>query len=260
MQELTKKVKDSGVLEIRQRMGQISGGCILDVGTWQGDFIGTLMKSLKDYKEFVGIDISAKDLEVARESYQGKPVRFEVMNAEDMTFDDGSFDTVCISYSLHHLESVGAVLEEILRVLRPGGHLIVQEEYSDGDQSDAQRTEILIHHLDSRVDRMNGIPHVETFSRQKLIDIVNDLGMSKVETYESTNSLKCLFCKSMKECEDPKSERSIKLGLNGIDRILESAKDLSSFRDIGREAEHLRERAKRFGFESSSQLFFICVK
>ena len=53
MQNLTASIRNSGALEIRNRLGLISGGKILDVGTQQGSFISTLMKSLKDYESMV---------------------------------------------------------------------------------------------------------------------------------------------------------------------------------------------------------------
>ncbi|MHA2190799.1 MAG: class I SAM-dependent methyltransferase [Candidatus Thorarchaeota archaeon] len=200
MQGLTESIRNSGVLEIRNRLESMSAGKVLDIGTQHGDFISAMMKSMKNYEAFVGIDISEKDLEKARESFPDVPVEFELMNAEELSFDDDSFDTVCLSYSLHHLENVEVVLREMMRVLKPGGHLIVQELFSDDDQSEAKITDILAHQLDARLDRMSGIPHFEAYSRQQLKDIVNRLGMSRVEVYESTWPLKCLDCDNMQKC------------------------------------------------------------
>jgi SAM-dependent methyltransferase len=238
----------------------MSGGKVLDIGTQHGDFISAMMKSMKNYEAFVGIDISEKDLEKARESFRDDPVEFELMNAEELLFDDDSFDTVCLSYSLHHLENVQVVLQEMMRVLRPGGHLIVQEMFSDDDQSDAKLTQILTHHLDAKLDRMSGIPHFEAFSRQQLKDIVNGLGMSRVEFYESTWPLKCLDCDDMQKCEDPKSEYNMEHGREDINESLQRAKDHSSTDDIQNEAELLLQRLESTGYHNASQLFFICEK
>ncbi|MHA1905419.1 MAG: class I SAM-dependent methyltransferase, partial [Candidatus Thorarchaeota archaeon] len=121
MQSLTESIRNSGLLDIRNRLESISGGKVLDIGTQHGDFIRAMMKSMKNYEAFVGIDISEKDLEEkdlekARESFPDDPVEFELMNAEALSFDDDSFDTVCLSYSLHHLENVEVVLREMMRV------------------------------------------------------------------------------------------------------------------------------------------------
>lgn len=259
-QDLTAKLQNSGVLQIRERLGQISGGKVLDIGTGQGDFIDVLMKSLRDYDSFVGIDVSENDLQMANNKFQGAAVRFEIMNAGEMSFQDCSFDTVCMSYLLHHLEKMEIVLENARRVLKPGGYLIIQEVISSRDQSKARHNCIAIHHLKARVDRLNGISHSDTLSRRQLTSMVDQLRLRAVETFESTDSLKCLFCDNMKECEDPRSEYNIKHGIIEIDDILKKAAGLSILDGIQQEAEYLKERVRKTGFESASQLFFICKK
>jgi ubiquinone/menaquinone biosynthesis C-methylase UbiE len=256
---LTESIKNSGVLEIQDRLSSISGGRILDVGTQHGDFISTLMKSMKDYESFVGVDIVEKDLEKAREAINDISVTFELMNAEELTFDDESFDIVCLSYSLHHLENVTTVLGEMVRVLKPGGYLIVQEMFSDDDQSDAQLTATLIHHLEGRLDRLNGIPHHETYSRKQLNDVIKKLGLSRVEVFESIWGLKCLYCENLNTCENPKDERNIKSGGGVIGEVLERARSQGA-EEIQHEAELLLERVEKTGYQSASILFFICAK
>ena len=136
--DLPDGLRESGAIEVREKLGTTSGGDILDVGTEKGDFIDTLMKTLSGYNSFVGIDISADDLKKARKKFKDAPVGFMEMNAEKMSFPDNHFDTVCISYSIHHLENIDTVLAEMYRVLRPGGNFIIQELYSDGEQTKAR--------------------------------------------------------------------------------------------------------------------------
>ncbi|MHA2209223.1 MAG: hypothetical protein ACXABV_08650 [Candidatus Thorarchaeota archaeon] len=57
--DLPDGLRESGAIEVREKLGTISGGDILDVGTQEGDFINTLIKTLRGYNSFVGIDISA---------------------------------------------------------------------------------------------------------------------------------------------------------------------------------------------------------
>ena len=121
MQALSEGMRKSGAVEICQRLGEISGGKVLDVATSQGSFIGTMMNALKDYDSFIGIDISHDDLEKARSEFVDKPVEFEIMNAEELNFPDDSFDTVCLSYSIHHLKNSKQV------VLIKGNHDTILE-------------------------------------------------------------------------------------------------------------------------------------
>jgi ubiquinone/menaquinone biosynthesis C-methylase UbiE len=103
----------------------------LDVATGRGGFIDTLIKTLKAYDSFVGIDYypsneSREGMESAKRRFAGKPVQFLEMNAESLGFEDESFDTVCISHSLHHLASIDKVMTEMKRVLKKGGNFILQ--------------------------------------------------------------------------------------------------------------------------------------
>lgn len=77
-----------------------------------------------------GIDISPLAIELAREHARERGVddrtRFEVMNAEALAFPDASFDRVCGSGVLHHLD-LDRAYAEIARVLRPGGRAAFYE-------------------------------------------------------------------------------------------------------------------------------------
>jgi ubiquinone/menaquinone biosynthesis C-methylase UbiE len=69
-----------------------------------------------------GIDISPGAIEAARRaaSSSGERAQFLVMNAENLQFADQSFDVICGSGILHHLDLAKAY-SEIRRVLRRGG-------------------------------------------------------------------------------------------------------------------------------------------
>lgn len=94
---------------------------VLEFGCGPGGVVGYLKSTARS---LVGIDVSPVAIEMARDWASGvagdAPVRFETMNAEAMTFEDASFDLVCGSGILHHLD-LEAGLVEVRRVLRPGG-------------------------------------------------------------------------------------------------------------------------------------------
>lgn len=76
----------------------------------------------------IGVDISPVAIELARKnaSDRGLDVTFTVMNAESLDFADGSFDLVCGSAILHHLDMARG-LAEVRRVLKPGGRAVFLE-------------------------------------------------------------------------------------------------------------------------------------
>jgi SAM-dependent methyltransferase len=258
MESLPDWLRTSGAPEIRKKLGEISGGRILDVATCSGDFIDTLMKMLKNYDCFVGVDISRKDLESAKKRFKGQPVEFLETDARYLEFEDNSFDTVCMSYSLHHLEDIGRVLAEMKRVLKPEAYFVVQEEFSDGGQNEAQKTDILRHHWDSEIDSLLGVIHHKTYPKQKIKDMIDGLRLSGLETFESAQAVKCLICDRNFECQG--KESSVDEFARWIDdnlRRLDKQVDLQVLDRLRKEGEELKERMRKYGSANPSSLFFI---
>ena len=77
----------------------------------------------------VGIDAAAKMIHVARKKRGSQNCRFEVMAAEDLSFENQSFDAVVSSLFFHHvpLDLKEEALTESYRVLRPGGRLVIAD-------------------------------------------------------------------------------------------------------------------------------------
>lgn len=247
----------SGALAIAECLSRISGGRVLDVGTGKGNFIETLMKALKSYDSFVGIDLASEDLEKAQEAFQKQPVQFMEMDAEKLDFTDASFDTVCIANSLHHLANAPKVLSEMNRVLKPGGHFLVEEMYRDGKQTDAQHTDILEHHWTAKIDRVQGITHHETMTHNQIVKMLKALHFTTLEVFDSSRRVYCLFCSQRFECEDPKSESIIDSFLKGIDKTLNRLKSSKRLPEIVAEAEKLKLRAKETGVAGASIVFAV---
>jgi ubiquinone/menaquinone biosynthesis C-methylase UbiE len=259
LEDLPETFRASGALEIGKRLHKISGGKVLDVATGSGNLVEALMKILKDYDSFIGIEISKKELESARKKFEGQRTEFLEMDAEHLKFRDNFFDTVCISYSLHHLDNTGRVLAEMKRVLKPDGYLLVQESFSDGEQNEAQKTHILQHHWNAEIDSLLGTVHNRTYSRQKIKDVVERLRLSELETFESTIPITCLVCDKRFDCRG-KGEVTSDQFVKDIDekfRRLGQRVDLEIRDRLQREGEKLKERMKEYGMANPSSLFLI---
>jgi len=260
LERLPKRLAASGAVKIRTKLGLISGGKILDVATGTGDFINTIMKALKDYNCFVGVDISEKDLESAKKQFRGQPVKLMKMNAESLEFANNSFDTVCMAYSLHHLKRVRRVLAEMRRVLRPGGNLIIQEELCDGKQTEAQKTNLLQHTWDAEIDSLLGQIHNPTFTKHRIQKVIDNLQLDPVEIFESTHPVECLFCERKFRCDNPRNKENIDSSIKEIDdnlkRLREVADSTASIR-LQERGEQLKQRNEKFGNDHPSILFAI---
>ena len=73
------------------------------------------------------LDLSSGHLEHARENFQlrGLTGEFVLHDAESLPFDDNTFDVVYSNGVIHHTPNTRSVVEEIFRVLKPGGRAIV---------------------------------------------------------------------------------------------------------------------------------------
>ena len=263
--DLPAGIASSNAVVIARRLKAISAGRVLDVATGNGAFIDTLVKTLNGYDSFTGIDYcssdaSREDMESAKSKFEGMPVSFLEMNAEELDFEDDAFDTVCISYSLHHLAKVDRVMSEMIRVLRPGGTFILQEVYCDGDQTEAQKADRLQHEWGAKIDTLLGITHNKTFTRQRILDIVGSLGLKDLEIYDSTRSVDCLFCEKRYECENPKNQATLHDSVNDIDatmKRIEDHHDLETRNLLMNEGESIKEFIRRHGLASASYLMLI---
>lgn len=77
--------------------------------------------------EVIGIDLSERMLEIARQKSRRPNLSFLRADAAALPLGDGSFDVACISFALHEMPpSVRErVLREMVRVARPGGTIVV---------------------------------------------------------------------------------------------------------------------------------------
>ena len=109
-----------------------SGNRALDLCCGTGDIALALAQR---GAETVGLDFSEKMLEVAEARRQKiRNSQFEIRNlkfvhgdAQQIAFPDNSFDIVTVGYGLRNLTSWERGLDEMFRVIRPGGRIVVLE-------------------------------------------------------------------------------------------------------------------------------------
>jgi len=85
-----------------------------------------------------GIDLTPAMIEKAREEAGREGlanVEFGVGDATALELEDGSFDGAITRFSLHHIPAPQRVVEEMARVVRPGGWVVVSDHARDADPS-----------------------------------------------------------------------------------------------------------------------------
>jgi len=79
----------------------------------------------------VGVDLSAEMLRFGREKLDRRGltprVTLQHADAETLPFAEGDFDAALVAFGVRNFEDLDAGLQEIARVLRPGGALVVLE-------------------------------------------------------------------------------------------------------------------------------------
>jgi ubiquinone/menaquinone biosynthesis C-methylase UbiE len=74
-----------------------------------------------------GIDVDPEQIEVAQERSRDMNVRFLTADGAKLPFDDNEFDFVATHMVMHHIPDWRSALQQMLRVLKPGGYLIFMD-------------------------------------------------------------------------------------------------------------------------------------
>ncbi len=107
------------------------GNRVLDIAGGTGDLTKQFSKIVGSEGSVVLADINSSMLEVGRErlTNQGitNNIEYVQANAEALPFEDNSFDIVTIAFGLRNVTDKDKALRSMLRVLKPGGRLLVLE-------------------------------------------------------------------------------------------------------------------------------------
>ena len=116
---------------------------ILDIGC------GTGLLALKFIDKsdcrITGIDSSQEMIDIFKEKIEflnlNEKIGYKYGDLEDMEFDEGTFDIISSTFSLHHIKDKYPMIEKIYRMLKMGGRFIIGEMDMDttGDVRDPKR-------------------------------------------------------------------------------------------------------------------------
>lgn len=103
--------------------GLATGDDVLDVGCGTGIVAREASRRLRGSGTVHGVDVNDEMLAVARRA--SADVGWHHAPAEQLPFDDGSFDRVCCQFALMFFSDPKAAVSEMARVTRPGGSVTV---------------------------------------------------------------------------------------------------------------------------------------
>lgn len=227
----------------------ILGGRVLDVATGAGRFVEILKESLASYTELIGIDNSERAETAFMKVFHDPSIYFQSMDANELNFPDCSFDTVSICFSLHHIPDPLPVLQEMKRVLRPGGHFIVSEMYRD-HQVETQMTHVLLHDWWAAIDTARGVCHNKTYTRQQILTILDSLDLVDLKAFDL-----------IELADDPHDSENLKYLDDIINQYaLERSASLPGEPALKEQGEALRQRLHQVGYHNASVLVAVATK
>ena len=102
---------------------------VLDVATGTADFAIDIAQKADAGSQVIGIDLSQGMLDIGLEKVvrTGLDIVLKQGDAENLEFPDASFDRVSVAFGVRNFENLDKGLREMLRVLKPGGKLIILE-------------------------------------------------------------------------------------------------------------------------------------
>jgi SAM-dependent methyltransferase len=100
-----------------------AGQKYLDVGCGNGT--AAIHLAQKYHLDVTGIDVDPDQIRLAKKQSQGlDKARFLTINGTQLPFENGQFDIVFTNKVTHHIPSWKNAVAEMIRVLKPNGHLI----------------------------------------------------------------------------------------------------------------------------------------
>jgi len=111
---------------LREALGGLSAYLAIDVGCADGS-LTYMLPSLLNTRLAVGIDIQLEELSVAVRNHRDHRVEFICADAHMPPFRERAFDLILMKDLLHHVENPLRCLNGSVKILKPGGYIVIIE-------------------------------------------------------------------------------------------------------------------------------------
>jgi SAM-dependent methyltransferase len=173
---------------------------VLDIGTGTGLQLRAIQERQPEAKLF-GLDLSAGAIEIAQVELHDLKVDLRVGSIAAAPFEDDFFDVITCNASMSYWEDPRGCFNEIFRILRPGGQVMLFEPHRDID-IDAALAQIKENMKDQSPLRRWGAVQLNKFglqrgsrlgmklySRQELVDLARSSSFGDNHSVEETSLL-----------------------------------------------------------------------
>jgi SAM-dependent methyltransferase len=154
---------------------EMSGKSVLEVSCGRGGGACYAMRYLKPAR-YVGLDLSPNNIAFCRNRYSYDGLEFVEGDADNLPFDEETFDIVVNIEASNGYDSVEQFFEQVHRVLRPGGHFFFADLRHNGKQLDKLRAALDASPFESRecTDITDGVFRALTLDSDRKVSIVKD--------------------------------------------------------------------------------------
>ena len=142
---------------------------LLDLGCGPGIVTASLAPNVR---EVTAYDLTPEMLDKARQRCEKaglKNVRFELGSAEQLPFKNKSFDCVVTRLTIHHFPNPRGVMEEVVRVTRRKGKVVVADVVSSEKEEEAG--------LHNALETLRDPTHVQMLSASRLLQLLKASGL-----------------------------------------------------------------------------------
>lgn len=113
-----RRLLDAGVRGATQRR------TVLDLACGTGNWLAVQTAALSD-RDVAWHGLDASDAMLARARQKLRDVELVIGRAEQLPYPEAMFDYLIVNFAFHHFEDKSQVLDEMVRVLRPGGEIAI---------------------------------------------------------------------------------------------------------------------------------------
>lgn len=159
-EKLAKRLEFAGVKPVDR---------VLDVACGPGAFVLAAAPRVRFAR---GIDLTPGMLRQARQFQRERGIEnvgFDRGEAEHLPYADGTFDLVSCQFAFHHMPHPEASLREMVRVTRPGGHLLIVDSLGPEDAATLE--------LRDRIERLRDASHTNSLSAASCLALFEKHGL-----------------------------------------------------------------------------------